>query len=168
MSSMLTRRPSQRKNGQPISGWRRGAQFIEFAFILPLFLFLVLFVVDAGRMLLLRAELQDYLFSAARSSAQVGYTTGLNGKGTYAYDNFVSNVGEAPLMSTGNIASFDDQYQGGALLCSNAKPYVKLHATYSANLITPGLGSLLNLANSGSSWSLSASAVARCENAVGP
>ena len=51
---------------------RRGAQMLEFAMLLPIFMFLIVFTFDMGRLVLTTVALNDVTQQAARSGAQVG------------------------------------------------------------------------------------------------
>lgn len=52
----------------------RGATAVEFALVVPVFLLILLFMVDAGRMLFVQASIQDAAHQGARASA-IGATT---------------------------------------------------------------------------------------------
>ena len=47
----------------------RGASAVEFALVVPVFLLILLFMIDAGRVLFVQAALQDSAHQAARASA---------------------------------------------------------------------------------------------------
>jgi hypothetical protein len=53
-------------------GRRRAAEFIEFAILLPFFIFFITFAVDMGRITMLQAALQDAVQQVARGGAQNG------------------------------------------------------------------------------------------------
>jgi uncharacterized membrane protein len=149
---------------------RRGSVMIEFALLLPLFLFLILFSVDAGLMFLVKSELQDATQQAVRAGAQVGgagllcsdpgktaFTTSVNGSVTLKAAGF---EGGDPCSGI----SFD------ASICTDTPSgmYVSATTTYSHHLITPGLGSLLELATGTSNnlpgqFTMTANSSARCE-----
>lgn len=150
---------------------RRGSVMIEFALILPLFIFFILFSIDAGRLMLLRAELQDATQQAARAGAQVGGAE-LNGI-TPSRDAFDRAVSYAPSLAA-------ERVQGFTILGPTSKKcgtgsvaatHVTIATEYRAQLITPGLGELLDLVTNdvsvpGDGWILRATSTARCEVVV--
>ena len=140
---------------------RRGVVMIEFAMILPLFLFLMLFTVDMGRMVLLQAGLQDATQQSARAGAQVGGAS-ISNRSRITFD---SAIDAAPGLESGRVSRFTIN-SGGT--CSAGQTNVTIDARYSASLITPGLTALLGVfagqdGQDAGDWSLSATSVARCE-----
>jgi Flp pilus assembly protein TadG len=135
---------------------------IEFAMVLPLFLFILLFTVDMGRMVLLQAALQDATQQAARSGAQVG---GANKNGNKSQTTFNEAVSNAPGMTTSRISEFS-VLAGSS--CTAFQPNVTIRTAYQADFVTPGLSTLLGVFTGDergpeADWTLRATSVARCE-----
>lgn len=149
----------------------RASLMIEFAIILPLFIFFILFSIDAGRLMLLRAELQDATQQAARAGAQVGGAE-LNGS-TPSRSAFNRAIEYSVGLSQDRVVSFTI-VEPASKKCgtgSVSASHVTISSEYSASLVTPGLEALLELATSDVSipqggWLLRATSTARCEIAV--
>ncbi len=144
---------------------RRGSVMIEFALLLPMFLFFIMFSIDAGRLLLLRAELQDATQQAARAGAQVG---GASRNGEVSRAAFNQAIDLAPGLETSKVSVF--QIIEGAN-CTVANPYVSIRTEYNASLVTPGLGAVLRLVSRTAAappgtWTLQAVSTSRCEVVV--
>lgn len=141
---------------------RRGTQILEFALLLPLFLFMLLFSIDMGRMVLISGAVHDAAFVAARAGAQVG-DTGPNPGGASARA-FASAV---------EIVPGAEQSRASVLEVSGAcqEPYnlnVRVKVSYRVQFITPGLTTLLGMVNGErrapeGDWILPAVGIARCE-----
>jgi Flp pilus assembly protein TadG len=140
---------------------RRAAAMVEFALLLPLFVFFVMFTVDMGRMVIMRAQLHDATQQAARAGAQIGDAAGGGGTSKIAFDQ---SLQDAPLLQPGLATMLIMQNS-----CSQAgNQYVAIRGEYPTTLVTPGLGAMLNLFNAGGvntagTWTLRATSVARCE-----
>jgi Flp pilus assembly protein TadG len=142
---------------------RRGAAMLEFAIVLPVMLFLLLFTLDVGRTLLVQSVVQDSAFAAARAAAQIGETSG-------AESVFSSSLALMPAaidtevlrISSGTGRAGASAQSAGQTECSIERPYVYVYAQVRVPLFTPGLGALIGAARQ-EGWTLSASAVARCE-----
>lgn len=150
---------------------RRASLMIEFALILPLFIFFILFSIDAGRLMLLRAELQDATQQAVRAGAQVGGAE-FNGFSP-SRDAFDRAVSYAPGLEAARVQSFEilgpptNKCGTGSV----ATTHVTISTEYRAQLVTPGLGALLdivtdNVSVPGDGWILRATSTARCEVVV--
>jgi Flp pilus assembly protein TadG len=142
---------------------RRGSVMIEFAMLLPIFFLFVLFSIDAGRMILVRAQLQDSTQQAARAGAQVaGGGTSSSGPSRTAFFNAVLL---APGITADRVTRFS-VVEGST--CSQSQPYVTVETRYRTPLVTPGLGTLIGMLDRSGrgpegEWSLSAVSTARCE-----
>lgn len=142
---------------------RRGSVMIEFALMLPMFLFFVLFSIDAGRLMLMRASLQDATQQAARAGAQVG--------GALQNNVSLSAFDEAVELAPGMDPSRAVIVVLAGNRCTAGQKYVTVRSTYEAQLATPGLVSLLRMISNGSTgpsggWVLRATSTARCEIVV--
>lgn len=140
---------------------RRAAVLIEFVMVIPLFLFLAVLAVDAGRWTLLRSELQDATQQAARAGAQVGGGNALAGDGQrwseYTFTQALDRLGFSPSGRTFAVMS------GKTCSSVGQDRYVTITTSYQiSNPLTPGLTSLLEGFNSGP-ITVRATSVALCE-----
>ena len=143
-------------------GPRRGraSVLLEFMMIMPLFLFLVLFSVDMGRLMVVYGAVGDATYVAARAGAQYGTVT-VNGENVaqVAFDNALRNV---PGL---NFTESDLQVLRSQ--CTNASSYIVVQAQQTVPLITPGLGQLLGSFGAGDTvdgeWVLQTRAAVLCE-----
>lgn len=183
--TVLAMRPltsrTTRTTGMLRRSLRRGATMLEFALVLPIFMFMLLFAIDMGHLVLMSGAMQDATFSAARTGAQVG-GGGINARGTGS----VVCANNQPCRSGSTYTSLTDtaaQIPGfgdlghlkgmkvntGAVCLEGANDHVQVTATYETRLLTPGLGVMLNMMSNGGSddrwdtWTLSSTAIARCE-----
>lgn len=139
--------------------------------ILPMFLFMCLFAVDLGQMVLMSGALQDSAFVSARKGAQSG-APGLHRSGN-AYRGFEEALVGIPGADIDRVTNFEAAATSsgtsgavsGSPVCTSSTPWVQVRVSYRQPLITPGLGSLIGLAGgpSNESWVLTQTAVARCE-----
>jgi Flp pilus assembly protein TadG len=150
---------------------RRGVDLLEFMFVLPFLLFFMLFTFDIGRISLMSGMLHDATNQAARVGSQVGggclpaSTSGAvcneataNAASPQAFRQAMTGK---PLIdpSRGRM-----QVTTGSLCrTTGTNLFVTVNASYDAELITPGLPTLLGLTVRGGPWRLEATAVARCE-----
>ena len=86
----------------------RGATMMEFVLILPVLLFVTLFTIDMGNVILTNGAMQDAAYAAARSGAQVGGGALAPETGTYpcrkgavcttgvSYNSFRESVEDVP------------------------------------------------------------------------
>lgn len=159
-----TRRLLQGQKNRP-----RGAQLVEFALVLPIFLFLILFSIDMGRMVFYSGVVHDAAFTSARAGAQVG-AAGSSAKGASrdAYFDAISQVpgnGDADTIATFSVE------RGASCDRSPTSPnrFVQVRGTLSVEFITPGMRTLLTIGGNGErfddlgAWTLPATGIARCE-----
>jgi hypothetical protein len=160
-------------------GLARAATMIEFAFILPIFMFLLLFSIDMGQVILMSGAMQDATFSAARTGAQLGGagfdastgalvcpTTGRCSAGS-TYASFERTVDQIPFGSQNQVTGMS-VLTGARCTASGQDDHGALRVTYSVRLVTPGLNTMLSMMKGGADrpdapWQMSATAVARCE-----
>lgn len=151
-SKILTRRRAPR---------RRGAVMLEFVLVLPMFLFLVFFTVDMGRMTVLSGILSDSAYVAARSGAQRG---GAN----IAGDRNVERTFERDQSNIPNLGA-DRPAQLRIIngSCTTDSSYIEVEVSKEVEFITPGLGVLLNLPGGGGDplapWTLRSKGTVLCE-----
>lgn len=162
----------------------RGATMIEFAFILPIFMFMLLFIIDMGTMILMQGAMQDATYSAARTGAQYGGaavgTTCQNGASDCqtGYTRIALNdaAGQIPgyprlghIVSMG-ITSGAKCTSGTANGTNNVNGFVSIKVTYTTRMVTPGLAGMLRMLGSnsgtGNEWTSTAVGVARCQIVV--
>ena len=150
-AKMLTRRNAR----------RRGAVMLEFVLVLPMFLFLVFFTVDMGRMTMLSGMLSDSAYIAARAGAQHG-TRNIAGRDVIA--EALTNVEE-------NMPSFgaEEPMELNVLnsTCTGPQSHVEVEVSKRVEFITPGLGTLLGMPGGGGedfdAWTLRSRATVLCE-----
>jgi hypothetical protein len=159
---------------------RRAVTQLEFALVLPAFLFLMLFTVDMGHLILVSGAMQDATFSAARTGSQIG-GAGLDGQsgalacpgsgtcsGGSTYGSLTSSADQVPSVSgEGKIESMEIVH--GAI-CRNSSPdnHVVVRVVYSTHLLMPGLTTMLNMVSGRApapdgAWTLTSTAAVRCE-----
>lgn len=146
-------RPAQRRR-------RRGTVMLEFALLLPLFMFLVLFTVDVGRLTFYMGALNDATYLSARAASQYGSTGPANsGISATAFRRAIEAV---PGMANGS-----ERIQiVGTGVCTDATSFIDIDGTYRYRFLTPGLSELARLSSqydTRSGWQISASASVRCE-----
>lgn len=129
---------------------QRGQALVEFALVIPLFLILVLGIVDFG--LGLRAWIS--ITNSAREGARVGAVRG-------NCDAIIEQV----MDTSGGLVTADDQVTISPSDCdTNAGDSVSVTVDYEYNFVTP-LGGMLSLIGGGipSSVSISSTSVMRVE-----
>jgi hypothetical protein len=132
---------------------------VEFALILPLFLFLSLFAIEAGRLMLIRAELQDATQQAARSGAQVGGGTVRVAGQIWSRRAFDSALTNSAMNLDPATASY--VVRAGSR-CTPSDRFVTINATIPPPpSIIPGLYAIIDAANP--NWNISATSTALCE-----
>jgi Flp pilus assembly protein TadG len=151
---MLPKPPGRRQR-------RRGVALLEFMFVLPLFLFLALFAVDMGRVMLAYGALSDSTYVAARSAAQAGDAKKNGGDSVNAFYDALSAVPgiDTPLSAKLTITNG---------VCTTTNKYIRMTGSKSFTFVTPGLGTVLSVFTGdnnsiGGAWSMSAKAVVLCE-----
>ena len=158
---------------------RRGANFLEFAIIMPFIMFFLVLSIDLGFAVLTYGSLQDATYSASRAGAQAGganqstnptEVTGISA--AVLGESVIQNpmLGRALPVQGSNPPQGVVGYEvvsGAKCTDGNENRYVKINTFYTPRLITPGLASIFAMANSGQdgpdSWYMSAAAVSRCE-----
>lgn len=162
---------------------RRGSLLLEFALVLPLILALMVVSVDLGRLVLAQTTLQDAVSVAARAGARQGYAGQVpqgalcaSGSltGNPSYDAFCESFRYGALGGY-TLASFRIESpsasggSNGPRYCTRGTAsasdlFVTTKATANMAFITPLLREVITR-NSSEGAVLSATAVARCENA---
>jgi Flp pilus assembly protein TadG len=147
---------------------KRGTVMLEFALILPFFLFLVFFTVDMGRMTVLSGILSDSAYVAARSGAQRGGAN-INGDQNVirTFERVQTNIPDLGADDPAQITIVN----GTCSSTTGANSYIVVDVTKDVDFITPGLGALLNMAGGGdgtggpelSTWTLSSRGTVLCE-----
>jgi len=158
---------------------------IEFAFILPMFTFMLLFSLDMGHLVMLRGAMADATFAAARTGAQIGGagldTTG-NGRlvcpnnGACAVGNTWGVLSESVRLNVPGASTVVNKLKmtivSGAKCRNGTDDHVVLNVTYTTKPITPGLGAILKMINTSAGkstapgstdWALHTVSIARCE-----
>lgn len=163
----------------------RAATMMEFVLILPLMLFVVLFTVDMGNVILVNGAMQDAAYSAARAGAQVGggsltpdgrYPCGQGASGTSctqgaSYEAFRSSVANVPGYTSKQLSAVSMQIATGGRCAANATAarsdnHVTIRVAYNQKLLTPGLSVLMDWSGSDmedGAWKMAAVASSRCE-----
>lgn len=143
---------------------RRGASMVEFALLLPFILFLALFAVDLGRVVVMTGAVNDAAYTAARAGAQSGQP-GHDNSGI-ARDALDRALHDHPLLDPDNFVSFS--VTPTVCRATGQDRYVDTQMRYDVNLLTPGLGDLIGVTvdrqgeNDGT-WQLTGRATALCE-----
>lgn len=151
---------------------------LEFALILPIFMFMLIFAIDMGHLVLMSGAMQDATFSAARTGAQVG-GAGIDASGSGSvvcangqpckvgstYNSLKDTAAQIP--GAGNLDKLTMKVMKGAVCKDGVNDHVQISSTFQTQLLTPGLGPLLNMMGGNGenwdTWTLSATAIARCE-----
>jgi Flp pilus assembly protein TadG len=160
---------------------RLGTAMLEFALILPIFMFMMVFVLDMGHLVLMSGAIQDATFSAARTGAQLG-GGGVDGSsgGAIVCTNGAACQSGSTWQTLNQTAQQIPGYgslgelkrmtvvKGARCAATGSDTHVVVRSEYSTELLTPGLGGLLSLFSGKSNnldgdWTLTATAVARCE-----
>ena len=161
----MKRTTTRLRSGQ-VSRRRRGTQFIEFAILLPVFLVMLLLIVGMGELVLTQAGLQDALQQVARTGAQQGGlgsdcpTGGVCSSSSAAADELSTQVSAMPGGDPTKLSAISVSAGGGSD-CSASSPYFTVSVDYSSGLSIPGITALIGLV--APTWTLHASATARCE-----
>lgn len=159
-TTSLLRRTSARRG--PLA---RAAVLIEFAFVLPIFLFLIIFSIDVGQLLLLKGAFQDATYAAARAGAQSGEPGRVgSGDSQQQFDRVKSQIPGISLDKASVTAVSPERCRNNV-----GADQVRVSTLYKADLATPGLTALLNLISgkggdaTDPTFNLEQTAVARCE-----
>lgn len=141
---------------------RRAATFVEFAIVLPIFVFMMLFTIDMGTVILMSGAMNDSSFSAARAGAQKGGGE-LGGVSEATFNEALKQI---PFSAT--LHETKDFSVVTGKTCTRNDRIVTVKVTYGLNLITPGLDSMLRVMSNDDTagidgFVLTAHGVARCE-----
>lgn len=137
----------------------RGVVMIEFMLLLPLFMFICLFTVDLGRLVVVSGAVNDATYVAARSGAQRGSATeGDNAQITF--EKTIKNIPGAAKLPAAEFTVIDGD-------CTTSSSYIVVEARQSVPLITPGMNELMNVFTGGSlqnpGYMVSSRGVVLCE-----
>lgn len=139
----------------------RATALLEFALILPALLFLIIFSIDLGHLILVKGAFQDATYASARAGAQIG------APGDRSQGQSLRVFREA----AAGIPSVDERRAELILveprICTGDQN-VTVRSRYEAELITPGLRPMLSLFSGrdqgqDGTYPLIQTAVARCE-----
>jgi hypothetical protein len=134
---------------------------LEFVIILPIFLLLIVFIVDVSRLLMVNNAVSTATYRAAREAAIRGGADVLCVQERCFVGTFNQTLNEVPGGSVANITQGSLKASSGNR-CSVSDRVVTVEVSYSLNLLTPGLATVLGVGSGG--WEgVSVSAVARCE-----
>lgn len=157
----------------------RAATLLEFTMVIPIFIFMMLFSVDMGMLMLTSGAVNDAAFSAARAGAQAGgggYDPSSQGfvcgngpcAGSVSSEAAFDSAMQAPLSE--EIWTYDEDgfriVSGAECRNGGEDAYVTVTLPYRVNMFTPGLAAMLGMVNEGSAgdeFKLVATGVARCE-----
>lgn len=179
---MLTKRRSRLRAAGTKS---RAATMMEFVLILPLMIFVVLFTVDMGNVILVNGAMQDAAYSAARAGAQVGGGS-LTPQGTYpcgttqtsttcrqgaSWSAFSSALKAIPGHTSNQITDARMQIVTGGRCAARATTarsdnHVTVKVAYNQKLVTPALSTLMSWSGANidkGAWKISVTASSRCE-----
>ncbi len=160
---------------------RRAAEYVEFAILLPFFVFFITFAVDMGRLTMLQSAVQDATQQVARAGAQSGgwdfisgtycsAGTGVCAPNSAPYKLMQSTLNQIPFANGSyvkSVSSYASDYgttYAGPFCVNNTGSYIVAKSQYDARYVflTPGLYALMGAAL-GSHWYLNATAVARAD-----
>jgi Flp pilus assembly protein TadG len=142
----------------------RGTQLLEFAIALPLFLFILMFSLDLGRLVFTSGLVHDAAFTSARAGAQLGAAgDGSSGASRRAFDEVISNYGWDE-----NDAAFAVETGRTCTKAINSDDnFVTVRADYKMNFLTPGLyeavGMVSDSLTKDGHFMIEAVGIARCE-----
>lgn len=164
---------------------RRAVSMLEFVIVLPTMVFIMMFVIDMGGVVLANGSMQDVAYSASRAGAQVGGGA-LVSNGTYpcgqrttsyscasgaSHSAFKNSMKNAPSYVSSNTTKHQVRLLSGGKCVASAvggrtDNHVTAQVRYEQKLSTPGLPTLLRAAGAkvnGSNWELTVNASSRCE-----
>lgn len=157
----------------------RAATMLEFTLVLPMFVFMMLFTVDMGTLMLASGAMNDAAFSSARAGAQAGGAGFVPGEdrslcpsngncgGGASFDSAVESYDMIPLGDAVDFDSADFRVESGATcVAGTVDSYVTVKMPYTVELMTPGLEAITGIgtgADAAGKFTLVASGVARCE-----
>jgi hypothetical protein len=135
---------------------------------MPIFAFMMFFLVDMGYLVFISGILHDAAYVSARASAQSGgaYTPDPSASNAPIYQSsFVNALSGVPGISATTAASMVSVSTGGTCATSGPNSYVTIQVNYNnVPLAFPGLISFLHITGA---INLSAVGVARCEVVAG-
>lgn len=134
---------------------RRGAVLIEFVLILPLFLFLCMFSIDMGRLVIIAGAVNDATYVAARSGAQRGDAFE-DDNAQIAFERARSSIPGASALEAPELVIVQGR-------CTSSNSYIVVEAAQEVPLITPGLGRLVGMVNQEPTFTVSSQATVLCE-----
>lgn len=158
---------------------------LEFALILPIFMFMLLFTIDMGHLILMSSAMQDATYAAATTGAQVGgagidtsgsgmlvCNNGTTCRAGSTYRSLTSSASQIP--GYGKLGSLDSStpmviVHGATCVDDGVNDHVVIRTKYSTSLLTPGLGALLKMMSGSSNgvsdngWVLTSTAAVRCQ-----
>lgn len=137
----------------------RGTSVLEFVLILPLFLLLMMLVVDLGRVMMGYTAVNTALNTSARAAAVAGGTSAMCGASPCYEGAFADAYDDTAAVQESEIRLATV----GSTSCTAAAPNVALKAEFKVDLLTPGLYSAIGIARAGDGFQLSTTAVSRCE-----
>lgn len=133
---------------------------------MPIFLYMIIFAIDMGQMVMLSGIVHDAAFVGAQAGAQEGG----GAQGDQAAVRAARN--DLALVPTVNASRVSARIYNGYGVCNSTGSargsYIELRVSYPAQFLTPGLSALMSIMdprgnNQAGTWSLSAIGVARCE-----
>ena len=162
---------------------RRGSTMVEFALILPSFVFMMLFTIDMGSLVLMKGAMSDATFTSARAGAQLGgANVGVGaGRAGISERTFYSAVEQIPMSANLRDVNAFTVLEGGTCVAAAAgglgstgdagaphNSMVRVQATYTMRMITPGLSAMLNMIGGNGNaeangYQVTSTGVARCE-----
>jgi hypothetical protein len=146
---------------------------IEFALILPIFMFMIMFTLDMGKMVLMSGAMQDATFSAARTGAQLGgagldptstsggqiCNNGSTCDSSLTYSSLLETAQQIPgyggkcsdVAAGSSLGCLRDMtIERGAVCADNPdNDHVAIRARYSTTVTTPFLLSLMDMFSDG-------------------
>lgn len=138
----------------------RASTQLEFALILPFFLLFLVFSLNMGVLIVQHGALQHATNAAARAGAQVG-GAGVNSTSQRTFETTLTDMpGITARDATLTIVS------GRTCKTSGRDREVVVNASYRAPLVVPGMDGLIRMVGgdtAGSTWTLNARSLARCE-----
>lgn len=154
---------------QPRTAKKRAVSMLEFTLLLPMMLFLVAFVVDIGRLMMVSNAMTDVTYRTARAGAVAGGGDVVVNGQTVTKEAFGTALAEIPGANQAFNIKGPNIETGSFCKSTGDDRYVKVSTDYSVTLLTPGLGGLLSLAGGGDggvlpgTFNMNATSVSRCE-----
>jgi Flp pilus assembly protein TadG len=154
---------------------RRGAEFIEFAILVPIFMAMILFLFGAAALVITQIGINDSMQQFVREGAQTGglidcYVGAGCQSNSPPFINLQNSINDMPGGDWNNVVdpveNVNIAYGGdpnGSGGCTSNSPYVTatLHYVPTGAVYLTIMTKILQTADSG--WSLTATATARCD-----